>query len=286
MLARRCAVTIKVMISTLRERRDWSTLQRPIDVQADVLVVETEQVFNLRALGNRRGITPHDVLDELIAHASRPVARRSLIRTARDVLGGLEQIHAHVQLRNVVTGRQSSLEEEDGTASFPQYHAVNLHAHVPRAVNRVDPSVRISRMNEDLLILLEPRVHLIPEKGEVALQCGSIIGRFEVSAGCVLSDAILYHQVPANGVRRLVCRLQILHPDIRNPKPVGRRSLRFIDKENVLAVGDQLASKVRPHPARATFDVYSVLKPGPLLGGWNNRSCKYLSHLESPSFEP
>ena len=41
-------------------------------------------------------------------------------------------------------------------------------------------------MNEDLLILLEPRVHIIPEKGEVALQCGSILSRFEVSAGCVV----------------------------------------------------------------------------------------------------
>jgi hypothetical protein len=42
------------LFSTLRERRDWSILQHPIDVQVDVLVVETEQVFNLRALGNRR----------------------------------------------------------------------------------------------------------------------------------------------------------------------------------------------------------------------------------------
>src|SRR5271167_1889396 len=59
-----------------------------IDVQVDVLVVETEQVFNLRALGNWRRITPHDVLDDLVAHPSRPVARHSLIRAARDVLGG------------------------------------------------------------------------------------------------------------------------------------------------------------------------------------------------------
>src|ERR1700692_4446403 len=100
-------------------------------------------------------------------------------------------------------------------------------------MDRVDPSVRVSRMNEDLLILLEPRVHLIPEKGEVALQCGSIISRFSVSAGC----------------------------------RVGR-SPRFIAEENVLAVGDQLATKVCPHPARATFDVYSLLQTGPLLGGW------------------
>ena len=49
------------LISTLRERRGWSILQHLLDVQVDVLVVETEQVFNLRALGNWRRITPHDV---------------------------------------------------------------------------------------------------------------------------------------------------------------------------------------------------------------------------------
>src|SRR5262249_45452135 len=179
-------------------------------------------------------------------------------------------------LRNVVTGRQSSLEKENRPASFSQCHAVNLHAHMPRAVDRVDPSVRISGMNEDLFIFLEPRVHFIPEKGKVVLQRGSIICRFEVSAGCVLCRAILYHQVPAAGVRCLVCRLQILHPDIRNWKPVGGRSLRFIDEENVLTGRDQLPTKVRPYPARATFDMYSLLEPGPLLGGWNCRSGKCL----------
>src|SRR5215471_15116774 len=76
----------------------------------------------------------------------------------------------------------------------------------------------------------------------------------------------------------------MLHPDIRNRKPVGRRPLRFIDEENMLAVGDQLATKVSPYPARAAFDVYSLLQPGPLLGSWNDRSCECLSHLESPSF--
>ena len=38
----------------------------------------------------------------------------------------------------------------------------------------------------------------------------------------------------------------------------------------MLAVGDQLATKVCPHPARATLDVYSLLQPGPLVGGWND----------------
>src|SRR5215475_13889631 len=75
----------------------------------------------------------------------------------------------------------------------------------------------------------------------------------------------------------------MLHPDVRDRKPVGRRPLRFIDEENVLAVGDQPAAKVRPYPARAAFDVYSLLQPGALLGSRNDRSCECLSHLESPS---
>src|SRR4029077_7177176 len=83
------AKTPRTPLSTLRERRDWSILQHPIDVQVDALVVEAEQVFNLRALGNWRRITPHDVLDELVAHPSRPVARHSFIRAARDSVGGL-----------------------------------------------------------------------------------------------------------------------------------------------------------------------------------------------------
>jgi hypothetical protein len=32
--------------------------------------------------------------------------------------------------------------------------------------------------------------------------------------------------------------------------------------------------------------VYSLFQPGPLLGGWNDRSCESFSHLESPSFGP
>ena len=59
-------------------------------------------------------------------------------------------------------------------------------------------------MNKDLLILLEPRIHLIPVKSEMAFQCGSIASRFDVSAGGVVSDATFYDQVPANGIRRLL----------------------------------------------------------------------------------
>src|SRR5258706_637452 len=90
-------------------RRDRSILQHPIDVQVDVLVVEAEQVFDLRALGNWRRITPHDVLDELIAHPSRPVARHTLYgHRVTDSVGS--SIHAHVQLRDGITGRQPRLE--------------------------------------------------------------------------------------------------------------------------------------------------------------------------------
>src|SRR5262249_385208 len=97
-----------------------------------------------------------------------------------------------------------SLVEEDGPMCLTQCHAFNLHAHMPRAVDRVDPCIRISRMNKNLLVLLEPRVHLIPVESKVAFQCGSIASRFDVSAGRVVSDAILYDQAPANGIRWLL----------------------------------------------------------------------------------
>ena len=75
----------------LRERRDWSILQHVIDVQVDVLVVKAKRVFDLRALGNWRRITPHDVLDELVAETSRPalfVANAALFQEVRRSLQG------------------------------------------------------------------------------------------------------------------------------------------------------------------------------------------------------
>ena len=97
------------------------------------------------------------------------MARHSLIRAARDILGKLEQIHAHVQLRNVVTGRQSSLEEEHGRRVSPSV-TPSISTRTCLELWTVSTLVYgTSRMNEDLLILLEPRGHLIPEKGEVAL---------------------------------------------------------------------------------------------------------------------
>src|SRR5262249_26316245 len=160
--------------SRLREWRNRSILQHLIDVHVDVLVVEAEQVFDLRTLGNWRRIAPNDVLYELVAYSSRPVARHTFIRASRDRLGRLGQLHTHVQLRDVITGREPSLEQEDRPARFSHCHSIDLHAHVPGAVDSVDPCVRISRVNEDFYILLKPRVHLIPVKSEMALQSGAI----------------------------------------------------------------------------------------------------------------
>jgi hypothetical protein len=57
-VARQHACLSPRLISMLRERRDRSILQHPIDVQVDMLVVEAEQIFDLLALRNWRRITP------------------------------------------------------------------------------------------------------------------------------------------------------------------------------------------------------------------------------------
>jgi hypothetical protein len=143
-------------------------------------------------------------------------------------------------------------------------------------------------MDEDLFILFEPRIHLIPVKGKMALQCGSIAGRLDVRASSVLCDVIPYGDPPANSsilVRpQLPFFFKMLHSDILNGKPIGRRPLRFIDEKYAVAVSNQLATEVRADPARAAFNVHPFLQPRSLHGRGNQWPRECLSHLDDPSF--
>ena len=103
---------------------------------------------------------------------------------------------------------------------------------------------------------------------------------FDVSAGRVVSDAI-FTTKRQRMVSAACCdcsRYSIRRPQSETS---SRRPLRFIDEENVLAVGDQLATKVRPYPARAAFDVYSLFQPGPLsaAGTTGRASASVISNL-------
>ncbi|HYB08843.1 MAG TPA: hypothetical protein VEJ16_04170 [Alphaproteobacteria bacterium] len=67
----------------------------------------------------------------------------------------------------------------------------------------LDVSTILSKDSEDLFILFEPDIHLVPEKGKVALCSGSIAERLDVSASGILRHAIAYNDAPTNSARAL-----------------------------------------------------------------------------------
>src|SRR5205823_3789990 len=63
---------------------------------------------------------------------------------------------------------ETRLEEEDGTVALGDDDVVDQDAEPARARQRVDAVKRIARVDEDLLVLLEPRIHAVEVEGEVA----------------------------------------------------------------------------------------------------------------------
>src|SRR5262249_51786923 len=164
-------------------------------------------------------------------------------------------------------------------------HTFDLHADVPRAVDRVDPGVRITGMNEDLFIFFEPRIHLVPIEGEVPRQRGSIASRLDVSASGIGRRSIPCDDTPANNVRalpHLVLSVKVPHRDVRNWEPICRRPSRLIEEKGAFTAGAQLTGEVRADPPRAAFDMHPLLQPGPLHAGWNEGPRECLSHLDVP----
>src|SRR5580765_8455482 len=73
--------------------------------RVDALVVETDQVFDLRALGYREGIAPGHIAFRPVAQGKVEVNRSALVRALGDGVGLAEQVHSDVHPRQVITRR-------------------------------------------------------------------------------------------------------------------------------------------------------------------------------------
>src|ERR1700730_907732 len=110
----------------------------------DLLIVEAQEILDLRALGDWRWIAPDDIGEFLAADVDGPVRRFSLVGTARRRVGGGQQVQPHVDLRNVVAGRKASLEQEPGPGGLGDDFAAHDDFYVARAVEDVDPMVWVA----------------------------------------------------------------------------------------------------------------------------------------------
>jgi hypothetical protein len=94
----------------------------------------------------------------------------ALVGAAGDGVGRNEQVHAHVDLRDVVASRQPRLEQQRRPVRVGDLHAVHLDLDVPGAVQDVDARVRVVWVDENLLVLLEPSVHGVPVEADQVAQ--------------------------------------------------------------------------------------------------------------------
>src|SRR5262249_40012550 len=138
-------------------------------------------------------------------------------------------------------------------------HAVHLDLDVPRAVQDVDALVRVVRVDEDLLVLLEPSVHRVPVEANQAAQL--LDRRLRVVPGGVLDlaaaalDRELERLAPARRARRPAVRRQQLHAYVLAWKVIRGVVGNLPYKLEAPGVGDQLSTEVRTHPFGPVLDM-------------------------------
>src|SRR5258708_2696612 len=93
------------------------------DSQVNPLVVKAHQVRDAARVGNRRLVTPHDILMDVVAHLDRPVGRLAFERAGRRVSRRPQHLSAHVIARAAVTRRQPP--------SLATYRPTSLYTRLP-----------------------------------------------------------------------------------------------------------------------------------------------------------
>ena len=101
-----------------------------------------------------------------------PVGRESLVGASRLQVAVGQQRRVDVALGQVVAGRQAGFENQDRGGRLGEQVAVALDPHVPRAWEGVDADERVARMNEYLLVLLEPVIQGVPGDRDVPIEVG------------------------------------------------------------------------------------------------------------------
>src|SRR6476660_3913175 len=93
--------------------RLWSRLRFAVDFdEVDALVVETDQVLDLRTLWDRERIAPGDIPDGSVPEREVVMDGPTLVRALGDRLRLGQQVRPHVHSGEVIAGREASLEQE------------------------------------------------------------------------------------------------------------------------------------------------------------------------------
>src|SRR5215211_2727002 len=152
-------------------------LELAVDLEVGALVEEREVVLDPHGVVARLAVRPYEVLLQPVADPHRPVAGEALVGAAGLLLTWLEQLGAHVVIRDVPARRQSGLEQPPGAPRLGEQLAVEADLDVARGVEDVDPVVRIACVDHRELVLLVPLVHRRPAERDQPLERRGRLGR-------------------------------------------------------------------------------------------------------------
>ena len=231
-------------------------------------------------LTGRKVVGPGDVGVLATARLGRPIASgRPLVRASGD--RGTRDQMGLVDLRGVqvVPGGQAGLEDQHRRGRLGQHDAVELDPHDARGTKGVDPGVGVARMDEDLLVLLEPVVHGLPVEADGAGEPGHLGLGVEVCAARTLDLA--HPQAVALGAAPFEVRAatfvdQGVTVDVADRDVVLRVERPFEDVQSIERVEDGRVAERPPHPSRRGLDV---------VGG-DDRAGKVIHRAGSPSSSP
>ena len=154
---------------------------------------------------------------------------------------------------DVIARREPRLEAEDGRGGLGQDDALGLDAQAPARPERVDAGVGVARVDEDLLVLFEPRIESRPGEADGVIEALHFGGREHGGrAGSVdVADA---HPVAPGVTPRRLHGLSLVnervgrHVGQRNVVLGVRRVLPYV--AGVGRVDDRSAGQEGPDAAR------------------------------------
>jgi hypothetical protein len=177
----------------------------------------------------------------------------------------LEQVEADVLARQVPPDRELGLEQRHGPGRVGQRETVEGHRDVPRAGQDVDPLVRVVRVAEHRLLLLEPAERAEVEH-HVAVQV--LVVRPERGAGEVATAGPDGERLPGRGVPGVVRGAEHLRQVVGRPGRGLRDQLRGEVPQGHRVDRDHTARLPHEQGRRGVHDGPAVeLAADPLRGG-------------------
>ncbi len=226
-----------------------------VHVDIGLLVVEGDQARDGQQLAGGKVVGPGEILvavAHFITGAHRPVgAGDALVRAGRLGAGGHEMTEVDIGAIEVVAGRQAGLEHQHRRGTLGERDPLQRDPDTPVRAKCVDADVRVSGMDEDLLLLLIPGIQRVPVETSSA---GHPADRF-VAEDTHASRAVFAagpQSVPACRPLADALLVVLIHEetliDVLDRDVVLGVERPFPHVPRPRAVEDQLAAKRRPHP--------------------------------------